>query len=291
MDRDLFLNSSATGNRFIAGCRFWVTPEAQRENKMLNIIAFFFRPPLGRAVHRNALFSTAYLAKFFLTTFRRNSPGARGGNREGEPRRVDGALENRRGGCAPAGAAGGASSATGISHPAIRRHVLPFVLPRKSHNHYCLYYQSEHAPNPESRVMLHQEKGFFWDAATAGENQIFGAGRGIRCCGLAPHPPKAIRGHEHGRVDLWRGRVAPKGLRHEVEDFNSSGASKGRRACPPSPEDGVVDANCRVHRVANLFVAGSSVFPTSGHANPTLTIVALAVRLADHLKECLRGAK
>jgi choline dehydrogenase-like flavoprotein len=48
--------------------------------------------------------------------------------------------------------------------------------------------------------------------------------------------------------------------------------------------DGVVDENCRVHGVANLFVAGSSVFPTSGAANPTLGAVALALRLADHLK-------
>jgi choline dehydrogenase-like flavoprotein len=45
----------------------------------------------------------------------------------------------------------------------------------------------------------------------------------------------------------------------------------------------VVDANCRVHGVANLYVAGSSVFRTAGYANPTLTIVALAHRLADHL--------
>ena len=51
-----------------------------------------------------------------------------------------------------------------------------------------------------------------------------------------------------------------------------------------TPEDGVVDGDCRVHGVQNLFVAGSSVFPTAGNANPTLTIVALALRLADHLK-------
>ena len=53
---------------------------------------------------------------------------------------------------------------------------------------------------------------------------------------------------------------------------------------------GVVDANCRVHDCANLYIAGSSVFPTGGYANPTLTIVALAVRLADHLKSQLRSA-
>jgi choline dehydrogenase-like flavoprotein len=55
-----------------------------------------------------------------------------------------------------------------------------------------------------------------------------------------------------------------------------------------SPRTGVVDADCRVHDVDNLFVAGSAVFATSGQANPTLTILALALRLADHLKQGLR---
>lgn len=50
------------------------------------------------------------------------------------------------------------------------------------------------------------------------------------------------------------------------------------------PRSGVVDANCRVHGVANLYVAGSSVFPSAGHANPTLTIAAMSLRLADYLK-------
>ena len=53
------------------------------------------------------------------------------------------------------------------------------------------------------------------------------------------------------------------------------------------PAQGVVDADCRVHGIENLFIAGSSVFPTGGYANPTLTIVALAVRLADHLAQGL----
>ena len=54
------------------------------------------------------------------------------------------------------------------------------------------------------------------------------------------------------------------------------------------PSLGVVNEDCRVHGVANLYAAGSSVFPTAGAANPTLTITALALRLADHLKEELR---
>jgi choline dehydrogenase-like flavoprotein len=55
------------------------------------------------------------------------------------------------------------------------------------------------------------------------------------------------------------------------------------------PAQGVVDAQCRVYGVENLYVAGSSIFPTVGYANPTLTIVALALRLADHLKHSLKA--
>ena len=55
-----------------------------------------------------------------------------------------------------------------------------------------------------------------------------------------------------------------------------------RMAC--TAEEGVVDRDCKVFDVDNLYIAGSSVFPTGGHANPTLTIVALAIRLADTIK-------
>jgi choline dehydrogenase-like flavoprotein len=54
-------------------------------------------------------------------------------------------------------------------------------------------------------------------------------------------------------------------------------------------ELGVVDENSRVHGMSNLFVTGSSVFPSGGYANPTLTIVALAARLGDHLKRAVCG--
>lgn len=54
------------------------------------------------------------------------------------------------------------------------------------------------------------------------------------------------------------------------------------------PRQGVVDGDCRVHGIANLFIAGPSVFPTGGYANPSLTIVALALRLADRLKQLLK---
>ncbi|NJL48225.1 MAG: hypothetical protein HC929_13015 [Leptolyngbyaceae cyanobacterium SM2_5_2] len=57
-----------------------------------------------------------------------------------------------------------------------------------------------------------------------------------------------------------------------------------------SPTQGVVDANCRVHGVANLFIASSSVFPTGGYANTTLTILALALRVADQVEDMLASS-
>lgn len=48
---------------------------------------------------------------------------------------------------------------------------------------------------------------------------------------------------------------------------------------------GVVDVNSKVHSLGNLFVAGAAVFPTSGAPNPTLTLIALTLRLSDHLKQ------
>lgn len=52
----------------------------------------------------------------------------------------------------------------------------------------------------------------------------------------------------------------------------------------------VVDPDCRVHGVANLHLAGAAVFPTSSQANPTLTAVALALRLAERLTATMRDA-
>ena len=47
----------------------------------------------------------------------------------------------------------------------------------------------------------------------------------------------------------------------------------------------VTDPNLKVHGINNLYIAGSSTFPTSGVSNPTLTLIALSIRLADFLKK------
>lgn len=67
------------------------------------------------------------------------------------------------------------------------------------------------------------------------------------------------------------------------ESFQDVGHPTGSTRMSDDPRTGVVDANCQVYGVHGLFIAGSSIFPTAGHANPTQMIVAMALRLADHL--------
>lgn len=57
-----------------------------------------------------------------------------------------------------------------------------------------------------------------------------------------------------------------------------------------SPQTGVVDPNCKVFEIDNLYLTGSSLFPTIGHTNPTLNLIALALRLSDHLKEKIHAS-
>jgi choline dehydrogenase-like flavoprotein len=68
------------------------------------------------------------------------------------------------------------------------------------------------------------------------------------------------------------------------EAVNGGWHQMGTTRMARDAKTGVVDEHCRVHGVANLFVAGSSVFPSCGFANPTFTILQLALRLADHLR-------
>ena len=67
-------------------------------------------------------------------------------------------------------------------------------------------------------------------------------------------------------------------------DFVDAYHHSGTTRMSIDPKLGVVDQNCRVHGISGLYVAGSPTFPTSGYANTMLTIVALTIRLADHLK-------
>lgn len=80
------------------------------------------------------------------------------------------------------------------------------------------------------------------------------------------------------------GRVSIRATQPDPNAHHHAGTTR----MSPDPGSGVVDLDGRVHGVANLYACGASVFPTAGFANPTLTIVALALRLAAHLRPIVR---
>jgi choline dehydrogenase-like flavoprotein len=152
---------------------------------------------------------------------------------------------------------------------------------------YILESKSEQAPNPDSRVML------------LSEQDPFGLNRACldwRTLPIDRHT--VIRGEEIVENELRRlnvGTLEPLTPRELVE-WPTSGLEGGwhqlgTTRMSDDPRKGVVDRDSRVHGISNLFVAGGSVFPTVGAEPPTLTIIALALRLSDHLMQRFDGAK
>lgn len=87
-----------------------------------------------------------------------------------------------------------------------------------------------------------------------------------------------------GRLEFDRDELEGELMRYGAYGGHHIGTTR----MGTQPRSSVVDADCKVHSVSNLYVAGSAVFPTSSQANPTLTIVALALRLADRLAQRLQ---
>lgn len=144
-----------------------------------------------------------------------------------------------------------------------------------------LFSRQEQAPNPDSRVTLGTER------------DALGMPRVVFDWQLTELDKRSMRtfyevlGREFGRQGLGRVQILDW-LREDDSawpTFLSGGwHHMGTTRMHEDPAHGVVDANCRVHDVDNLFVAGASVYATAGSVNPTLTLVALTLRLSDHLK-------
>jgi choline dehydrogenase-like flavoprotein len=147
---------------------------------------------------------------------------------------------------------------------------------------YSLTTAIEQSPNPQSRVTLSSER----DALGKQRVRVDWQRRAIDKRSLKRS--LEIIGSELGRAGLGRLRIDLND--HDEawpEVVRDAGHHIGTTRMHLDSKQGVVDENCRVHGVSNLFLAGSSVFPTSGHANPTLTLIALALRLADHVKRIM----
>jgi choline dehydrogenase-like flavoprotein len=150
--------------------------------------------------------------------------------------------------------------------------------------------RAEQAPNPDSRITLSHER------------DALGVARADLRWQLSAIDKHTIR----SLVDMLDAELSRLGIgtvqgsawleepgnewpvdgtvgNHPIGGYHHMGATR----MAEDPRTGVVDGNCKVHGYGNLHIAGSSVFATAGWANPTLTILALAQRLGDHLHKTL----
>ena len=141
-------------------------------------------------------------------------------------------------------------------------------------HHYVGNVQSEMAPSASNEVLL------------TGERDVAGLYRpAVRCvigAGDFRNVETTLRLLGESLIASGKGRVRINNERL-YQQPTGGGHIMGTTRMGTSQSNSVVDRDCRVHGYDNLFVAGSSVFPTGGYANPTLTILALSLRLADTL--------
>ena len=165
--------------------------------------------------------------------------------------------------------------------------------------------QGEGQQAVQGRVSIHAEQSLQRDSRVklADERDAFGLRRialdwqvgeldihTMRTAALELGAHYAEQGIGRVRVDDWL---------MEAEGSSLPGLDQGHRVgghhhmcatrMSADPREGVVDGDCKVHGVSNLYIGGSSVFASSGYANPTYTIVQLALRLGDHLDGLLRA--
>lgn len=259
--------------------RFWLTPAAQEKHRTNNVVGFFFRTVSGSSEHRNALVSLVLLAKILL-----------GGARKG-PKRLFQILKDQRRDiwqhfCIVIKDGPGVFGqlAAVVYTRCFQKRRLPMILPSRKVNRFPLFYQTEHAPDRNSRVTLDMDSVDEFGMPRINVHIQFSEIDHRTCSTFIRLFKKRIEESGIGTFTLTP--EEERQLDHpDPLDFNSNSHNIGTTRMSHRPEDGVVDTNCRVHSVDNLYVAGSSVFPTSSHANPTLIIVALGLRLAKHLKQ------
>lgn len=141
----------------------------------------------------------------------------------------------------------------------------------------------EQRPNRDSRVLLDTALDAFGQRRVALDWRLSETDR------LTAMRAIELAAGEFGRMGIGRTRLKIDLFKDKdwPGDMTGSRHHSGTARMASNPKRGVVNADCRVHSVDNLFIAGSAVFPTTGYANPTLTITALSLRLSDHLREVL----
>jgi choline dehydrogenase-like flavoprotein len=172
-----------------------------------------------------------------------------------------------------------------LAHDAIAAHnVAALVRPVKTGPGaiHSMIIEAESRPDSENRVVLGTGRDALgipnvelrWTASADDRNNIR---RSLEVLAV-----------ELGRTGMGRMQIERNGVDLDDAQLWIGAHHMGTTRMHADPAYGVVDSNGRVHSTENVFIASSAVFPTSGFANPTLTIVALALRLSDHLAELVR---
>ncbi len=260
--------------------RLTLSPACQRREHLLNAVARLHFPRITDPTHRSGVLSGLFLARRFI--------GYEYGRRlhDGRPLSMPLLVRHTMNVVRDAG-----HTATFLGHWLTRRTLahrkFPSVILANTTNRFSLEVQAEQLPHPDSRVTLAEG----CDAL------------GLRRLRIDWRYQREDIASVRRTLDLMASDIARSGIGHlQVdpatleEDLLRYGAYGGHHLGTArmglDPRTSVVDAQARVHDVDNLYIAGSAVFPTSGQANPTLTLLALSLRLADHLAQRLQpGAR
>jgi choline dehydrogenase-like flavoprotein len=148
---------------------------------------------------------------------------------------------------------------------------VPLLARRRPSFETQIFYMTEMPARRENRVFLGKGRDYLGQAITRIEFDFANRDMARRCWSAFS---KELLASGLGRASVDPG---------DFGFHNGGGHHIGTTRMGTDPEDSVVDPNCKVHALDNLYVAGSSIYPAGAVANPTFSIVAFALRLGDHV--------
>ena len=257
--------------------RLALTDSTQRHLEIGNFIARLHHPRITDPSHRTGSLSFLYLAKAFI----RYEYGKRlHGDETSSVKRWLQHIANVL--------IDGVDTLAFLMHW-FRRHTLarrkfPSIIVKSKAQRYSIDFHAEQQPNRDSRVTLGD------DCDALGMPRLNIDWKYTEADVETVRRAIALLAADLLASDVGTLTYDPSNLEAEITRYGAYGGHHiGTARMGSDPRSSVVDPNARIHSVDNLFVASSAVFPTSSQANPTLTIVAMTLKLADHLKSLYVG--